>query len=855
MSRVHTFNVTAQLPKALEPLEELANDLSFSWIPAARSLFRRISPTLWNETNGNPVAVLNRVSSKRLAELARDRSFRAHLAEVASQVRDERAASCWYGEQPATDRPEQDMLVGYFSAEYGISEAMPIYSGGLGVLSGDHLKSTSGLGIPLVAVGLAYQEGYFHQYLNEDGWQQEAPYDNDFALLPMRRAAADDGAPLTVEVTIERRRVRIRVWQLQVGRTRLLLLDTNDPANTHEDRRITAQLYGGGPELRFKQEIVLGIGGLRALRAAGHAPTVFHMNEGHSAFMGLERIREAIGEHGLTFMEALELCAASNVFTTHTPVPAGFDIFGVDQVDRLLPDLHAELGLSRHEFLQLGAHENDPDVTRGFNMAYLALRTSGRVNGVSKLHAQVSRGMWHRLWPGYDTEEVPIIPVTNGVHTRTWVSEEMSSLFERYLSKDWSHDASDPEVWAGVVNIPDSELWRVHERHRERLVTFVRERETQRRERLGRPSHDIVEANELLDPTALTFGFARRFATYKRANLVLRQPERLRALLTDPERPIQLIFAGKAHPKDHPGKELIRQLVHFARDPAVRRRIVFVEEYDIGVARHLVQGVDVWLNTPRRPKEASGTSGMKVVPNGGLNCSVLDGWWAEAYDGRNGWGIGNGELYDDAEQGDAIEADLLLDLLEDQLVPEFYDRGPGGLPRHWIERVKNSMQHLSGVFSTDRMLKDYTRKLYVPASREGATLAGDGFVELRRRAKRREQLAHNWSEVVVSDVAVDVNGEMNLGARVTVEASVRLGTLSPADVVVEIHGGPVDPTEQIHDGEFAAMEQVGASDGAWFRFRGEWTPQTAGRAGVSVRVRPRIERLAPVTGIAPVAWE
>ncbi len=856
MPRFRTFHVTPALPDALSPLLELAYDLTWSWRPDARSLFRRIDPDLFREVNGNPVALLGRVGQERLDALASDDAFVGHLSDVCGAIEKRRAQKTWFDKNYAdlAKTAGSEPLVAYFCAEYGLTEALPIYSGGLGVLAGDHCKTTHDLGIPFVAVGLAYQEGYFRQYLNADGWQQEDPYDNDFGALPMRRAKRSDGSLASVDVTIEGRRVEVLIWEVQIGRTRLFLLDTNSPANSADDRKITYHLYGGGREYRCKQEIVLGIGGFYALETLAITPTVYHMNEGHSAFMGLARIGKTMKDEGLSFAEARELCAGTNVFTTHTPVPAGFDIFDQGLVDRFLPDMHAQLGISREAFYRLGAHENDPNISQGFNMAYLALRCSAWVNGVSQLHAVVSRGMWKKLWPGFEPDEVPIVGVTNGIHTPTWTSGEMGSLLDRYLGDKWRREPGLEASWKKVSKIPDAELWRTHERAREQLVSFVRQRARRSAERLGRGADELRAADSLLDPAALTIGFARRFATYKRATLMLREPERLRALLANDKRPVQFVFAGKAHPQDQPAKEFIKQLVHFARDPAIKRRLVFLEEYDMGVARKLVSGVDVWLNNPRRPKEASGTSGMKLLANGGLNVSVLDGWWAEAYDGDNGWAIGNGELYADVDEGDAIEARILLDLLETGIVPDFYDRGADGLPTRWLRRVKASMTDLSWKFSTSRMVRDYTDGLYVPAARFGQELARNGNEAAKVLAARVERLEEGWHNVAVQEATLDVAHEVRAGAPVSVEALVALDGLEPTDVIVELVGGVSDGQQSLRDATVVELTSTAPVRGAT-RYSGSWTPSSTGQQGCTVRVRPRLLRDAPAREINVKFWE
>ena len=858
MPRIQTFNVAPNIPEPLRPLQDLAYDLAWTWHPEAERLFRRVDPALWDSVNNNPVALLGRARQEDLLALAEDESFLRHLERVVEAVADAGVAASWYTRKNGggpVPRPPDSTLVAYFCAEFGLTEALPIYSGGLGVLAGDHLKSASCVGLPLVAIGLAYQEGYFHQYLNTDGWQQEAPYDNDFQMLPMRRVRFPDGAQATVDILIEGRLVRIRVWEVRIARTRLFLLDTNSPQNHPDDRNITYRLYGGDRDYRCKQEIVLGVGGFYALQSMGISPTVYHMNEGHSAFMALARIADLRRRAALSFSEAREACAATSVFTTHTPVPAGFDIFSKQQLDRFLPRMHEELGVTREAFYRLGAHESDPAAERGFNMAYLALRCSGWVNGVSQLHGHVSRTMWQCLWPGAEASEVPIVGVTNGIHHLSWIGEEMSELLERYVGEKWRTDPVAPGAWAGVEKIPDAELWRTHERGRERLVTFVRERAVRQATRLRLSPSDIEAQRDVLDPRALTIGFARRFATYKRATLLLQDPERLRRLLLDEERPIQFVFAGKAHPQDIPAKEIIQRLVHFAKDPAIHRRIVFVEEYDMGVARKLVQGVDVWLNNPRRPKEASGTSGMKVVPNAGLNLSVLDGWWAEAWDGDNGWAIGHGESYDDPEAGDAIEARELLELLENHVIPEFYQRGPDHLPHRWIARIKRSMITLSGVFNTDRMVREYAERMYFPAAREGQRMAERDWSLARSLAAEAARLDQGWVKTRFGEAKINAPYDLVLGQAVDVEVEVFLGAVEPGDVIVESMGGPVDGARRILDGELTEFTRVDGGEPGWHRYRGTWVPRSAGHNGCLLRLRPRFSRGAPARELPVRFWE
>ena len=703
MRPLRTFTIEPHLPDELAPLLEVAYNLRWAWDADAQNLFRRLDPDRWEETHHNPVAMLGRIEQERLTEMAGDQGFLSHLGRVHAGLKQ-------YIEQPGwwtrTYGEVTQPIVAYFCAEFGITECLPIYSGGLGVLAGDHLKSASDLDVPLVAVSLLYQQGYFRQRLNADGWQLELYPRNDFPNMPVEVVRDDGGSPLTIEIDVPGRRMKAQVWLVRVGRIRLYMLDTNVPENAPEDRHITAQLYGGDQEMRIRQELVLGIGGVRMLQALGLAPKAYHMNEGHSAFLGLERIRLLIAEQGVTFAQAAEAVAASNVFTTHTPVPAGKDAFEVWLIDKYFSDYWPQLELSREQFLALGRQEPD-NAEEPMSLTVLALRLSGFRNGVSELHGQVSRKLWDGVWAGMPTPEVPIRAITNGIHTPSWISHDMAALYDRYLGPGWHEKPAKADVWQAANHIPDTELWRTHERRRERLVVFARQRLAEQLAKRGASSSEMASAEEILDPEALTIGFARRFATYKRANLLLADTDRLAKLLCDPDRPVQVIFAGKAHPRDNPGKDLIRQIIHIARQEPFHRSVVFLEDYDVNVARYLVQGVDIWLNTPLRPMEASGTSGMKVAANGGLNVSILDGWWAEGYDPSVGWAIGSGETYDDLEYQNSVESQALYDLLEKEVVPTFYDRGPDKLPRRWVAKMKATMCKLAPRFNTNRMVREY----------------------------------------------------------------------------------------------------------------------------------------------------
>ncbi|MDJ0925873.1 MAG: alpha-glucan family phosphorylase, partial [Acidimicrobiia bacterium] len=687
MKPMKTYAVLPRLPGNLQPLRRVVYDLHWAWNHDAIELFRRLDRDLWETSGHNPVLMLGSITQEQLNTAAADPAFVAHLRRVVAEFGTyTESDSTWYDR---THDSEAGLQVAYLSLEFGITECLSIFAGGLGILAGDHLKSASDLGVPLTGVGLLYQEGYFRQRLNEAGWQQERYVPNDFHNLPVELVTDDAGEPLTIDVPMPGRAVRAYVWRATVGRVDLYLLDTNHPKNSADDKRITDQLYGGSRETRMKQEILLGVGGFRALEKLGIEPTVYHMNEGHSAFLVLEWISRLMDERGLSFAEAKE-AAGGLVFTTHTPVPAGHDYFSPGLVEKYLGRYAKQFGQNVQEFLALG--RRDPNnAGEEFCNTVLALDTAAFSNGVSKLHGLVSREMWTDLWPHHPVAEIPISSITNGVHAKTWVSKEMKELYDRYLGPLWREEPADAEVWKRVTEVPLAELWRTHQRRRDRLVAFARRRLRQQLRERGAPQAEVDMADVVLDPNALTIGFARRFATYKRANLVLQDTIRLARLMGDLERPVQLIFAGKAHPADDGGKELIKQIVDLTKDPAIRRHLVFISDYDMTVTRYLVQGSDVWLNTPVRPLEASGTSGMKAAVNGVLNISTLDGWWDEAYETDVGWAIGRPDTVADPEQRDRFESQALYDLLERDVVPLFYDRGPDGLPRGWVERIQGAI--------------------------------------------------------------------------------------------------------------------------------------------------------------------
>ncbi|MDQ6808128.1 MAG: alpha-glucan family phosphorylase, partial [Verrucomicrobiota bacterium] len=719
MPNFQTYNVIPTLPAALEPLREMSFNVWWTWEPSARRVFRHLDPELWDRTNHNPVRMLQMSRQARLEELAHDKNFKREVTEVHDAFRKYLERKDTYGKTGAGAAIKKP--IAYFSAEFGFHESIPNYSGGLGILAGDHCKSASDLDLNFVAIGLLYRHGYFKQQIDKDGIQQAVSLNQNFHHLPIREVRVGD-AMLRISVKILDRQVVAKVWKLHVGRVNLYLLDTDIPENNAEDRLITAELYGGDLEMRMRQEMVLGIGGVKALAALGLEPEVFHMNEGHSAFLALERIRLLVTGRGLDFYSALQVTAAANVFTTHTPVPAGNDAFPREMMRKYFGDFAPQLGLPFDELFSFG--QTRVNAADPFSMTILALRMSRHSNGVSKLHGEVSRGLWKDVWAGVPPHEVPITSITNGVHTKTWMAPEFSALYDRYLG-DWEENLTNADFWRRVLDIPDAALWETHQKLKLRLVQFVRERVRVQRQRVGESPESIRAANRLLDPEILTIGFARRFATYKRGALLFSDKERLHRVLNDTTRPVQFIFAGKSHPRDEGGKALIQEVYRFSREAGFHNRIVFVEDYDTYIARRLVQGVDLWLNNPLRPLEASGTSGMKLPPNGGLNLSVLDGWWCESYNGNNGWAIG-AEIDDGSvEFQSEVDASSLYQLLENQIIPLYYAKPDGKLPLAWLQLMRESIRSVTPVFNTHRMVKEYTERLYLPAAKSHEDFSRD----------------------------------------------------------------------------------------------------------------------------------
>jgi glycogen phosphorylase len=847
MKPIRTFSIIPSLPPELERLRDVAHNVRWAWDPDSIALFRRLDDDLWHATRNNPVLMLGTIDQSRLEDAAADEGFLLHLERVTRDLDAYMASSStWYARHHGTpDGPE----IAYFSPEFGLTDALQIFAGGLGLLAGDHLKSASDLGVPLVGVGLLYQQGYFRQMLNDAGWQQEFYETNDFHNLPLTLERHDDGSPLLIPSPHPGRTVYAQVWRVQVGRVNLYLLDTNIEPNGPQDRDITDQLYGGDREMRIRQEIVLGIGGYRALHALGISPSVMHMNEGHSAFLSLERVRCLMEGSGLSFEEAREAASAGMVFTTHTPVVAGHDTFPSDLMERYLGEYCAQFGLSHDDLMALG-RVTPSDASEPFGMTVLALRMAAYSNGVSRLHGEVSRSMWERLWPGLPVDEVPIGHVTNGVHLRSWVSEELDHFYDRYIGSRWRSQPSTNGLWRQAARIPLEELWRIHERRRERLVVFARRRLQEQLRHRTVSQAEINVANDVLDPEVLTIGFARRFATYKRATLLFRDMERLERIVNNADRPVQFIFAGKAHPRDDAGKELIRQILTLVRQPAFRHRMVFIEDYDMEIARFLVQGCDVWLNNPRRPQEASGTSGMKAAANGVLNFSTLDGWWDEAWEASSlettpvGWAIGRGETYEDTDYQDQLESADIYDVLERDIVPLFYDRGMDRLPREWVTRMQATIERICPFVNMHRVMRDYTNDFYVPSVMQYRALVEPQMSGARELAAWRNRVTREWGQVCAVPLDDDISADLHVGAPMQARARVCLGALDPSDVVVQLYAGRLDSHGEITAATPTTMHVVGEDGEGGFIYESAAIPwRASGLYGYTIRVLPCHPRL------------
>lgn len=846
-------SVVPRVPEGLESLRNIAFNLWWSWNYDALELFCELDAELWETCGHSPIKMLRLVKQNRLEAAAKDKGYRERVEKVHDRLEAYlHRKETWFTRNLPKEKKDSP-LVAYFSAEFGFHESLPNYSGGLGILAGDHCKSASDLGLPFVAVGLLYRFGYFSQKINRDGWQEASAIDNVFQDLPIREALASDGkTPVVVELAMPGRAVRAKAWEVRIGLTRLILMDTDLTENAPEDRRITYQLYGGDHEMRIQQEIVLGIGGVRALAAMGLQPSVFHMNEGHAAFLGLERIHRLVKEAKLSFVEALQSVAASSVFTTHTPVPAGNDAFSPKLMEKYFGSYVAECQIGFQDLLKLGRpweyNEDEP-----FSMTILALRISRQANGVSAIHGKVSRGMWQSVWPGVPKAEIPIRHVTNGIHTFTWMAPEIRALLEKAGGVLTEEDLAKAEEWKKRVAFKDKEYWTTHQKMKLRLLQFVRTNVRTQRLRNGARPAEIRETDQMLDPKALTIGFARRFATYKRAALLFRDLDKLAQIVNDPARPVQFLFAGKSHPADEGGKKLIQQIVQISQLPQFKDRIVFVENYDFNVARQLYHGCDVWLNNPTRPLEASGTSGEKVITSGCLNFSVRDGWWDEAFDGTNGWAIGDDTFRLEPEVQDEFDSFSIYEILKHEIVPLYYDQDGDGVPKRWIERVRRSLLTIGPVYNTSRMVADYAGEFYRRAAEKGRMFAESGWKKSKELAVWKDKVRLAWGKVRAN--AVTWNGSirttMNVGDTVPVTANVFLGDLQAEEVAVEAYLKAVEPggTSKV-----VRLEPQGEVKDGWQGYGGRVSVEDSGNFKFNVRIRPSHPSLTQAHELRLIAW-
>lgn len=823
-----TITVNPTIPERIVRLRDLSYNLWFSWHPEVLELFRKIDEAKWHELNHNPVKFLLEVKQESLEKVSRDQDFLALYDRVIAAFDEYMQGESWFKKK----YPELlDKPVAYFSAEFGLHESLPIYSGGLGVLAGDHCKAASDIGLPLVGVGLLYKQGYFTQKINREGWQEaHYPYQN-YNRMPVKPALDRDGKEIIITVQLPGRIVYLKIWQIAVGRINIYLMDADITMNHDEDRQLTAQLYGGDKDTRIAQEMLLGIGGVKALRQLGINPAAWHINEGHAAFLCIERLRELV-ERGVPFATAKEVVRASTIFTTHTPVPAGHDVFDSDKVNHYLNQYYGLLGIDHNGFMSLGwdAKRNN------FNMTILAMNFASYCNGVSALHGEVTRKMFHYLYENIPEEEVPIFSVTNGIHTFTWLADELKNLFNAYLDPTWQDNICDQNLWQAIDNIPDQELWDLHISLKKKAIQFMRETLRCQKYRNQEAAENIGEVDDYLNPNAFTIGFARRFATYKRATLLFRDKEKLARLLSDPERPVQIIFAGKAHPADRPGQELIKEIYQMSQEKPFKGKIVFIENYDINVARHMVQGVDMWLNTPRWPMEASGTSGMKAAVNGIVNCSVLDGWWPEAYNEKNGYAIGKQTGYRTEGEQDSDDAYHLYALLEDKIIPTYYNY-QDDCPREWIKVMKECIKTIAPQFSTERMVKEYTERFYNEATRRGEEFSSGKFQTAIEVQDFKRYIKENWHHVAVKSVnAAGLSRQLKVGDELNLAVDAYLGPIKPKDVVVEIVHGCEDGRNLVNIKTTPLNVMNQGTDGIYHYQGGFKLDQ--GSCGFSVRIRP-----------------
>ncbi len=852
---MYLFNritVNPQLPKRINKLATVANNLWWSWNTEFLRLFQRIDMDLWEQSNKNPVKFLKHVSQEKLEDAAKDVTFLKEYDKIVEEFEDYmNSKNTWFSKNYPEEKGD---LIAYFSAEYGLDQTIPIYSGGLGILSGDHLKSASDLGIPLVAVGLLYKDGYFNQKIDGEGQQQCEYNEIDLYDLPINPVKNEVGEDLIIYVKFPKRRLYLKVWSINVGRIKLYLLDSDIEKNNPEDRDVTLKLYGGNQEMRIRQEIVLGQAGVELLtKYLKLNPTVYHMNEGHSAFLTLEIIKNIIAEKQVSFEVAKDITSSKTVFTTHTPVPAGNDIFPLDLVERYFKDFWPRLGLSREEFLKLGM-KPVKELENGFNMGILALKIAGKKNGVSKLHGAVSRELFGDVWPNIAANESPIGYVTNGIHTCSWLAPKMKELYNQYLMPYWQDSMYQDKVWEKINTIPDEKLWNVHNERKAKLLKLVKENTTERLRRSGYSYEDINEIVSKINPNALTIGFARRFATYKRATLIFKDLERITQILNNADRPVQLIFAGKAHPADKEGQDLIKFIHQVSMMPQFKGKIFLLENYNIAMSRYLISGVDVWLNNPRRPMEASGTSGQKASVNGVINFSVLDGWWAEGYNQKNGWTIGNNSEYDSYEAQDQADSQSLYRTLEEKIIPTYYNRENSNIPQKWIGFMKNSILSTGGKYSTARMLVDYTNQYYMPL----AKLTKKYYLDIDTVAEYngwKKDLYRNWKDIQITQTDNFDNITIDAGNKIEVGCEVELPNIDIENIEVEVYYGKILENGIVENVSIIPMELTDSDEEQrkyYFTAKIELT--TGGNYGYTFRVMPKNEMILEPANLDLVKW-
>ena len=849
MYMFNRITVNPQLPKSINKLSEIANNLWWAWNTDFLKLFKEIDSDLWETIGKNPVKFLKQVSQEKLEKVAVDSEFLKKYEKIVNNFENYISSkNTWFSKKYPNSKND---LIAYFSAEYGLDEILPIYSGGLGILSGDHLKSASDLGIPLVGIGLLYKNGYFHQVINWEGKQESTYTDIDLNNLPIIPVKDENGEPLIINSRIQRKRLYLKVWQINVGRIKLYLLDSDIEQNEDADfREITKRLYGGDQEMRIRQEIVLGMGGTNLLKTLGLKPTVYHMNEGHSAFMLLELIRDIVEEKKVSFDIARDIVTAKTVFTTHTPVPAGNDIFPIELVEKYFKNFWTRMGIGREEFLKLGMAPCE-ELAPGFNMGILALKIAGKKNGVSKLHGAVSRELFNEVWPEISANESPITHVTNGIHTCSWLAPKIKELYNEYLAPYWQDNIHLNSTWERIDNIPDAKLWEVHFDRKQKLIKLVKENMINRLRRNGMQYDEIMEIVSGLNPNALTIGFARRFATYKRATLIFRDLERITEILNNKDMPVQIIFAGKAHPRDVEGQNLIKYIHEISMKPQFKGKIFLLEDYDISVARYLVSGVDVWLNNPRRPMEASGTSGQKASVNGVLNFSVLDGWWVEGYNEENGWTIGRNKEYDSYELQDNEDCQDIYNTLENKIIPTYYEKKQEEkYSKKWLRLMKNSIKTTGGMYSTARMLVDYTEKLYMPLMELSHRYYGD-IESVIRFNSWKENIENCFNEIKISQISNLNNVTIDAGDNIDVACKVELPNISPENISVQVYSGKIQDNGTLGEINVVEMEEDKKEPGV---YRAKLKLTTGGDYGYTFRIMPKHEMILDDANLNIVKW-